>query len=231
MGQSKQPAFLYLHGLGSSPQAAKANLFQTALSARGYSIEVPDLSIPSFEDLSPVRAINHILESLRRLMVHNDVIILASSFGAFLGIQSVQQLLSTERSSIKAIFLFAPLVFPENGQGGLITDEAERAWRQRGVYELPYGEPPVMVPVRVSFLDEMTRYETERIDAQIPTVLFHGEDDDVIPISHSSRYIDMCPHIELVPLSGGHSLLEHGDRLVSEVCTRIKGLDQNGSIA
>ena len=230
MGRSKQPAFLYLHGLGSSPQAGKATLFRTALSAQGYHIEVPDLSVPSFERLSLVAILNHILDTLRRLMVCNDVIILASSFGAFLGIHSVQQLSSTERESIKAMFLFAPVFFIKDENCGLITGAMERQWRERGAFSLPYGEPPVMVPVRVSFLDEVSRCEAGMIDARIPTTLFHGEDDDVVPIFQSRRYAEMCPHIELVSLSGGHSLLNHADLLVSEVSNRIKELDQNGSI-
>lgn len=230
MGRSKQPAFLYLHGLGSSPQAGKATLFRTTLSAQGHHVEVPDLSIPSFERLSFVATRNHILDTLRRLMVRKDVIILASSFGAFLGIHTVQQLSPTERESIKAMFLFAPVFFIKGENCGLITDAMERQWRERGALLLPYGEPPVMVPVDVSFLNEVHCCETGVIDARISTTVFHGEDDDVVPILQSRRYAEMCPHVELVSLAGGHSLLSHGDFLVSEVSKRIKELDQNGSI-
>lgn len=230
MGRSKQPAFLYLHGLGSSPRAGKATLFQSALSEEGYQIEIPDLSIPSFERLSLGATLKHIVDTLRRLTVHNDVIVLGSSFGAFLGIQGVQQLSSTERESIKGMFLFAPLFFLKHEQFGLISDEMELHWRKHGAYSLPYGEPPVRVPVHVSFLDEVAHYEIGRIDNRIPTTLFHGEDDDIVPILQSRRYVEMCPHIALVPLSGGHSLLSHSDLLVSEVSRRIKELAQNGSI-
>lgn len=218
------PAIIYLHGLGSSPEAHKASVFRTFFSERGYRVEVPNLTIPSFEDLSVDAAVRCIVERVRALARENDVIVLGSSYGAFLGIQSVEQLSPSERQSIKAMFFFAPLLYPWHEQYGLISPKLERQWVADGVLELPTGAPPRMVPVRVNFLRELQRYPVVQIDTDIAVTLFHGEQDEVVPIEQSKLYVEMCPHVELVAMAGDHGLFEHDDTLTEAVWRRMSDL-------
>lgn len=220
----RMPVIIYLHGLGSSPEAHKATVFRSFFSERGHRVEVPNLTIPSFENLSVDTAVRLIVDRLIDLGRENDVIVLGSSYGAFLGIQSVEQLSPSERQSIKAMFFFAPLLYPWHEQYGLISPKLERQWIADGVLELPSGEPPQMVPVRVNFLRELRRYPMVQIDNDIAVTLFHGEQDEVVPIEQSKLYVEMCPHVELVTMAGDHGLFEYDDTLTEAVWRRMSEL-------
>jgi pimeloyl-ACP methyl ester carboxylesterase len=220
----RMPAIIYLHGLGSSPEAHKASVFRAFFLERGCRVEVPDLTIPSFENLSVDAAVRCIVDQVRELGRKNDVIVLGSSYGAFLGIQSVEQLSPSERQSIKAMFFFAPLLYPWHEQYGLISPKLERQWVADGVLELPTGEPPRMVPVGVNFLRELQRYSVVQIGTDMAVTLFHGEQDEVVPIEQSKLYVKMCPHVELVAMTGDHGLFEHDEALTEAVWRRMSEL-------
>jgi predicted esterase YcpF (UPF0227 family) len=224
MSATRIPVIIYLHGLGSSPEAHKAALFRSVFSKYGYVVEVPNLTVPNFEHLSVEAALKLIVGRIRQIGRDHDIVLLGSSFGAFLGIQSIRFLSEVERQAVKHMCFFAPLLFPWHPKYGLVSPEMEKQWRVDGAFRLPFGDPPQMISVNVSFLEELRKFEPFEIPEDMHVVLYHGERDEVVPIQQSRTYVEMCPHVELVTLDGDHGLFAYDNRLTDEVLNRIRNL-------
>ena len=49
------------------------------------------------------------------------------------------------------------------------------------------------------------------------TVIIHGRQDTVVPLSASEAYAARAPHVELIPVEDGHRLVESLDRIVRTI--------------
>ena len=70
--------------------------------------------------------------------------------------------------------------------------------------------------------DELRADLAERIPADVPIFLYHGEDDDTVPVAHVERYAELLPRARVRRLAGRDHQLNDD---LSEVAGDIRALE------
>lgn len=93
---------------------------------------------------------------------------------------------------------------------GVAVEMARRGYGSRLVLISPYTSLVDMARHIAPFLP-VGRLVTERFDTaakapriDLPALVIHGEDDEIIPVSMGRRVAKLLPHAELVIVAGGH---------------------------
>ena len=93
---------------------------------------------------------------------------------------------------------------------GVAVEMARRGYGSRLVLISPYTSIVDMARHVAPFLP-VGRLVTERFDTaskapgiELPALVFHGEDDEIIPVSMGRRVAKLLPHGQLVIIAGGH---------------------------
>lgn len=212
------PHIIFLHGLGSGPASRKGVLVREHFSSRGYPVSLPSVTVPSLEDLSPRAAVNLVKELVRnetRCRDERGLILMGSSFGAFLGLHAYHELSDTERAHIRALVLLAPALNPWDPTSGLLTPERERAWRERGSAPVLNLETGYEVPVHYRFVEELRSFDSRAARVEAPTLIIHGLNDEVVPVTQSREFAESHPGTVLEVLNDTHQLLGDPPKMLS----------------
>jgi len=213
---SRNPHILFLHGFGSGPGSQKGVLIKDYFSTRGFSVALPSISVPSLETLSPKAAVRSVMDELSRLR-GREVILGGSSFGAFVALHAYASLTPTERPHIKALVLLAPLIDPWDSKGGLLTPEREAAWKAQGTLAVMDLERGMDVGVHYRFVEELRAFDSASVVVDVPTLIIHGRNDDVVPVAQSESFAARWGRVTLEVFDDGHQLLKEPDALVRRI--------------
>lgn len=193
--------YFYLHGFASSPKSRKAQYLSDRLAEHNQTLEIPDFNQGGFANLTLTRQLNQMTD----LLGSDRAVLLGSSFGgltaAYLGDRLGDQ--------IAQLILLAPAFgFPQRWRDRL-SPEKQQQWETTGelmVYH--YGEGREL-PLNYSFWKDAQQYDWTQLANQIPTQIFHGVNDDSVPIEYSRQYAADRSWVELTELDSDHGL---GDR-------------------
>jgi pimeloyl-ACP methyl ester carboxylesterase len=200
---------VYLHGFASSPQSSKAERFGRELKARGVGFSCPDLNEPDFERLTVTRMINDIRRLVEEL-AERPVALVGSSLGGFVAVHAAH---ANRVGAVDRLILLAPaLDFGRNREGHL-GDTAIEAWRRAGraeVFHHGYGMPRT---VGFDLYEDAARYDAFRLEDTLPTLVFQGLRDDVVPPDMVRRWAEVRSTVEFRPLDDGHQLSTSMDEI------------------
>jgi pimeloyl-ACP methyl ester carboxylesterase len=213
---SLKPHILFLHGFGSGPGSQKGVLIRDHFSARGYTVALPSISVPSLEELSPKAAVRFVMDELRRLG-DREVVLGGSSFGAFVALHAYAGLSRAERAHVTSLVLLAPLFDPWDAQGGLLTPERDAAWKKHGAMPVMDLERGVEVGVHYRFVEELRSFESSSVCVDVPTLVIHGRYDEVVPVSQSEAFAARLSGVRLELCDDGHQLLKDPEDLVRRI--------------
>lgn len=203
---------LYLHGFASGPSSSKARYFRERLDGSEAHVEVPDLAGGDFEHLT----ITGQLAVVERCAEGQPVCLVGSSLGGYLA-----ALYAARHPEVGRVVLLAPAFgFARRWAEHLGTAQVEE-WRQTGVMEVfHYGENR-MRKLSYQLLEDAARYE-EFPDFRQPALVFHGSQDDVVPVAYSQEFAAAHPSARLEILDSGHELLNVLDYMVSEAMAFLR---------
>jgi pimeloyl-ACP methyl ester carboxylesterase len=189
---------LYLHGFASSPESRKARFFTEELRSLSFAVEVPDLAEGDFENLT----IRGQLELLERVAGNEPVILIGSSLGGY-----VASLYAARHQEVTRLILLAPAF----GFYGLwkteLGEERMAAWKRDGtlpVYHYALGRE---TPLRYAFIEDAARFEPSP-DFTQPALIFHGNQDTVVPVQQSVVFAADHPNVRLIRVDSGHELTD-----------------------
>lgn len=205
----KPDLIIYLHGLGGSPQSAKGVLIASHFGPLGIATQQLRLSIPSLAELSPIEAIEHVAAQLREASPRS-VALVASSFGAYIGLHAMWRLAQEERAHVTRLVLLAPLINPWDSSSSLLTTEAEAEWARRKRFPVRDLESGELVDVHYGLVEELKSLGPAPVCPTIPALVVHGRRDAVVSPSQSEGFCKIHPTARLELLDEDHSLL--GDR-------------------
>lgn len=196
--------YIYLHGFASSPQSAKAQFLSDRFHQLGVNLIIPDLNQPDFWHLTLSRQI----EQVAQLLPDDSapVRLIGSSFG---GLTAVW--LAERYPQIQQLVLLAPAFQFLNHWLPKIGHTQLRQWQDVGemaVYH--YGEQQ-MRPLSYGFVKDALKYDETTLQRDVPTLILHGRQDDVIPIEASIQYAAISPWVKLVKLDSDHALSDVQD--------------------
>ncbi|MBP9093204.1 alpha/beta fold hydrolase [bacterium] len=208
--------FLYLHGFASSPQSRKALFFKEKIELNGWHCSVPDLNVPSFEELSLAAQIALSRELISRLN-GKPFMLIGSSMGGLLAALLEQSLRAdSSRANLEAIILLAPGFGITKRWPQIIGQEGMDNWKRTGFRPFFHYAANQELPLHFAFAQDLEHYQTDNFKIDIPTIVFHGVDDQTVPIEHARQFAQLNQSnklVQLVELNDGHELANSLDTI------------------
>lgn len=192
--------YIYLHGFASGPQSTKARYFNEKLTACGITAAIPDLNTPSFTDMTLSSQIDHVGSKL----IAGDCVMIGSSMGGL-----VATLTATRFPEVKALILLAPGFGIEKRWNDLVDQEKRTAWKDHGTLDVFHYASQKNEPLSYQFVEDLESYSTRNIQVTIPTLILHGKNDDVVPVSESRNFAQQnSAQVQLIELEDSHELIQ-----------------------
>ncbi|NJN85384.1 MAG: alpha/beta fold hydrolase [Leptolyngbyaceae cyanobacterium SL_7_1] len=193
-------SYIYLHGFASSPNSAKVRFLQEQFDRLGLQLQVPDLNQGDFFHLTLTRQI-HQVEGL--IASPKPVTLIGSSFGGL-----TAAWLAERNPSVQHLILLAPAFnfvahwLPKLGAATV------QQWQQEGSYPVYHYGAGTPLPLSYNFVTDAQTYNDRHLQRPIPTLIFHGQSDEIIPIAASRAYGAERSWVQLVELESDHMLTD-----------------------
>ena len=206
--------YLYLHGFASSPRSNKAQYLGDRFTEIGINLNIIDLNAGDFSHLTLTRQI----EQTRSAFPTDDspVIIIGSSFGGL-----TAAWLGEKYSQVQRLILLAPAFgflshwLPKLGEAQV------QQWQESGYLSVyHYGEKREL-PLHYQFIADAKQYNESQLKRVLPTLILHGQNDEVIPIEASRNYILQHPWAKLIELESDHALADVMPEIWPEIYAEI----------
>jgi pimeloyl-ACP methyl ester carboxylesterase len=218
------PTIIYLHGLGSSPQSPKARLFAGRFTTLGHEVVIPELSLPSLQQLSVRAALERVGSVVADVTKRSSAIVIGSSFGGFLAVHALRCLSASESEQVRGLVLLAPVLYPRHPREPIITQKMEADWQKAGVFPIPEGATGQFVSVHYRFLQELNEYASREAHVTLPTLVVHGVRDEAVPYTHSVEFVEQNAAARLITLQDDHQMMAEPQKLVAVVQEFAEGL-------
>lgn len=193
--------YLYLHGFASGPQSAKAQYLADRFRERGLHLTIPDLNQNDFTHLTLTRQIQQVKTILQPDI---PVTLLGSSFGGLTAAWLGQSCAQVERLILLApAFQFLQQWLPRLGAAQM------QQWQAQGYLSVYHYSAKQPLPLDYGFLTDLQRYSESQIQRPVPTLILHGIQDEVIPITASREFAANRVWVELIELDSDHALTDN----------------------
>lgn len=190
---------LYLHGFASSPFSRKARYLQDRFVELGIPFSAPDLAEGDFFGLTiskQLRLIGDLAGGAAPL------VIIGSSLGGYLA-----ALHAATRGGVEHLILLAPAFdFHRLWMERLGPDEVRR-WQASGKLSVFHYGQGGQADLSYEFLSDAEGYPGYP-NCQVSSLIFHGTQDDLVPIANSQKFTADHPEAQLVRLDSGHELTD-----------------------
>ncbi len=193
---------IYLHGFASGPKSEKAIYFFEHLRRTNIEVVIPDLNLPSFQKMTLSSQLQ-IAENLLEGKSEKSILLFGSSMGGLLS-----TLLSLKHPAVAGLVLLAPGFGLERRWQSFWGDDALERWRRDGYMEVHHYAYDKEMKLDVTFLDDALKYKTDGLIVSVPSLVVHGERDDVVPVEESRRFAeDNRQLVDLHILNDDHFLM------------------------
>jgi pimeloyl-ACP methyl ester carboxylesterase len=219
---------LYLHGFASGPSSTKAWYLERHFAEIGYELHVPDLNLGDFSRTTLSKQLDFLANLITELRQENPeakVVVLGSSLGGLLAV-----LLAARVPEVNQLVLLAPAFgFGQRILDNLGTDQVA-LWHssgQRMFYHYGYRQE---MQLPYEFLVDALQHDENVLTRPVPTLIIHGEHDEVVPACLSVTYAKNRPHVQLEVVRSDHALTDQLQFIWAEVL-RFAGLEaQNNRV-
>ena len=194
---------IYLHGFASSPGSHKAQHFIKALRERGLDPLLPDLNEgeDGFRGLTVSRMVAEV-ERLSEGCGPGELILMGSSMGGYVAARFASLSLRPQ-----ALVLMCPAFgFLQRWAARLAPEELE-LWQRNGQMEVMHFATNEMTPLGWGMMED-AREHPDVPEVAVPTLLFHGLQDEVVDPQGSVEYARTHPNVELELLEADHGMGE-----------------------
>ena len=185
---------VYLHGFASGPLATKAQFFKKKFP-RHVEFEIYDYN-PNQDSFTNMKS-SSLLEDLHIYIEKkypSGVTLFGSSFGAFLSLWYASQ----HPDNVKRLILMAPTLRFSASVLKELIDPSD--WKKKGFVNVMHFRYNKMVPLAYTFYQDILDNPPPNfyaLNLSIPTLIFHGLFDELVPILWSREYAATNPHVIL----------------------------------
>jgi hypothetical protein len=201
--------YIYLHGFASSPDSAKARYIRDRFLEKHIPLSVPDLNQNNFSDLTLTRQINQVSQEFSNV----PVTLIGSSLGGL-----TAAWLGEKYPQIERLVLLAPAFGFLNHYLARLGAEAVQNWQESGFFSVYHYSEKRSLPLSYQFVLDSEKYSDQALRRSIPTLILHGQQDEVIPLTASQKYAQSRSWVELIELDSDHGL---GD-VLPEIWSKIQ---------
>lgn len=196
---SDQMHYFYLHGFASGPQSAKAIYFRDRAQALHLNWQVPDLNQGDFFHLTLTRQIAQVLAMFPGQ--NAPVTVVGSSFGGLTAAWIAQR-----QPQVQRLILLAPAFsFLEHWLPQLGAQQLQQ-WQKQSYLEVYHYAEERSLPLSYNFVQDLKQYQDEELQRPVPTLILHGQQDEVIPIQSSQQFVATRPWAKLMERDSDHAL-------------------------
>jgi uncharacterized protein len=191
--------YIYLHGFASGPKSAKAQAISDRFAKIQTQLKIPDLNAGNFSQLTITRQINQVAAEF--LDNSAPVTLIGSSLGGLVSAHIAQQYQQVQRLILLApAFGFLSHWLPKLG------DETVKRWQHEKYLTIYHYAEGRSLPLSYDFVTDAEQYHEDMLQRPIPTLILHGIEDEVIPITASRDFTLTRPWVELIELDSDHAL-------------------------
>ncbi|MBD2569533.1 YqiA/YcfP family alpha/beta fold hydrolase [Anabaena lutea] len=191
-------SFIYLHGFASSPKSTKAQDISDRFTQLHIKLKIPDLNADDFSHLTITRQLNQVAAEFSNSA---PVTLIGSSLG---GLTSAH--LGEKYPQVQRLVLLAPAFGFLSHWLPKLGEKALKRWQQEQYLLVHhYGEGREL-PLSYNFVTDAAQYLEKNLQRPIPTLILHGKQDEVIPITASREFANSRPWVKLVELDSDHAL-------------------------
>jgi uncharacterized protein len=203
-------SYIYLHGFASSPSSTKARSLKDQFQKQGLFLTIPDFNQPDFYRLTLSRQIQQVAALLP---IDTPVTLIGSSFGGLTAAWVGERYPQVDRLVLLApAFEFLSHWLPKLGAA-----QVEQWQKDDALLTYHYSEQRQM-PISYQLVTDMAQYDESLLQRSIPTLILHGQQDDVIPIQSSRSYAASRPWVSLIELDSDHSLTNVQAEIWQAIC-------------
>jgi uncharacterized protein len=208
--------YIYLHGFSSGPGSTKAKYIQECFAKIGIELQVPDLNQGDFTHLTMSRQIAQVVDLFPK--DGSPVTLIGSSLGGW-----AAAIVAQDYPQVEQLILLAPAFDFLNHWLPKIGDRQLSLWESSGYLSIYHHAAKNLLPLHYDFLVDARKYPLAAIDRILPTLIIHGINDDVIPLSASRSFAATRSWVELLAWDSDHQLTDVGDRIWQEIrrCCQI----------
>ena len=194
--------WIYLHGFGSDPMSPKAQFFNQQFRAAGLPIVVPDLNVPSFEQLTITACLAEVERVISGFPSEAKVGIVGSSLGGLIALFAADRC-----KNVSYVMLLAPALglFRVNFVG--LGKPGVRAWERNGFLEVFHSPSNRNRRLSADFVADARQYDERNLRLSIPVTIVHGQRDEVVDPHLSITYARAHHNVKLHLVDDDHSLL------------------------
>jgi|LakMenEpi03Aug12_release.lakeMendotaPanAssembly.Ray.scaffolds.fasta_scaffold170731_2 esterase/lipase len=202
---------LYLHGFASGPSSTKAQYFVNRLNERGIETLVPDLNKPTFTEMTLTSQLEVACDCLKQFGQNDRLVIIGSSMGGLLATLMAQSVIP-----LHALVLLAPGFGLPRRWTQMLGENGLAEWRETGSMEVFHHGLNANTRLDYNFIVDAERYATDFIRVNVPTIVFHGKNDETVPIEESVEFEKHNPeNVRLEILDDDHQLIKSLDQIWS----------------
>jgi predicted esterase YcpF (UPF0227 family)/GNAT superfamily N-acetyltransferase len=206
------PEFIYLHGFASSPKSRKAIFFKNQLTKWGISLHIPDLNTPDFSSLTLTSMIERLAQEIEGC-APAPVNIIGSSLGALVALHFVDKFKQSNASQVTKMLLLAPaLDFVQNRLQQIGRDAFDK-WKTEGWFKFLHYSYNKEYKVNFKLINDITAYNSDRIQVDIPVLIYHGRRDNNVNCEQSIKFAENRDNIALRLIDSDHMLLDQLDKI------------------
>lgn len=197
--ENLENSYLYLHGFCSSPQSAKAKYFNQRFQSVGIHLICPDLNEPDFATLTLARQI----EQVQPLLPPHPTTLIGSSLGGL-----TAACVAETNPQVDRLVLLAPAFNFLDHWLPLLGSQDLAQWQRTGSRSLYHYGAEADRNLHYGFIEDCQspQYRMESLKRSLPTLILHGNQDEVIPLEASRNYAASRPWVKVVELASDHSL-------------------------
>lgn len=207
---------VYLHGFASSPLSKKAQFFKPHFESQGFGYHTPDLNEPSFEQLTLTAMLAKAAETLEALG-DEPICLIGSSMGGLTALHTYDRYRQTAAKHVQKMVLLAPAFdFMSNRQAQMGEGWQER-WQTAGSWNFYNYAIQGESPVHYGLVEDMQQYHSYAVDLDLPTLIYHGKNDDVVDYQQSVKFAEKRPNVDLRLLDSDHQLLDKTEEMLAGI--------------
>lgn len=190
--------YLYLHGFASSPKSSKAVFLQDQFAQLGITLNVPDLNLGNFTEVTLTKQLDYLQSEYGQ----SPLVVMGSSLGGYLALQ-----MAIANPNVQKLILLAPAFkfsqCLERDLGGVAIAQ----WQSEGARDIYHYGFQKELPLKYEFFTDAGTYLNKTLDRQLPILIVHGANDEVVPCSLSQDFVKEYENpVTLEIVESDHSL-------------------------
>jgi pimeloyl-ACP methyl ester carboxylesterase len=191
--------YIYLHGFASSPNSVKARYIGDRFAEVHVNLKIPDLNGGNFFNLTITRQLTQVALELNPDFL--PVTLIGSSLGGLISAHLGQQQQQVHRQ----VLLAPAFGFLSHWLSQIETQRLQDWQKTKSMMVYHYGEDKYR-PLSYDFVTDAAHYSEDLLQRPVPTLIIHGQHDEVIPIQASREFAKTRPWVDLIELDSSHAL-------------------------